>query len=169
MGLEIMAIAQIAGLVIGAGGAAMSYSAQREQSAATKEAEQLRKAQMELEGQRKRREILRKVQMAQATGLTRTTGQTGSAATGSSALAGTYAQEQSFGQRELGQLGASLDIGRSIFDANARASDAATGQALGRGMQTIGGALIDRSKDLGQLGGTLFGTYDPWNTSVRSA
>lgn len=163
MGLELMAAVQIAGVAIGAGGAAAQYVGSQQQASASKEAEAARRSKMELEGMRQRREILRRAQIAQSTALTRTTAQTGSAATsGSSALPGSYGQITAQGNEQLGNLGANLDIGNRIFDANSDAADSASISAMGKGFSTIGGALLQNSKAISEIGtSSLFGVNLP--------
>lgn len=175
MGVEIAAGMAIAGAITGAGGSYVQYQGAQKQAGASARAEELRKQQMELESQRKQRQLIREAQKAQATALVRTTAQGSSQQ--SSALGGSYGQIASDLASNLTYENKALNIGRGIFDANAAYANAGATTALGGAISSIGSALIKTSTIGGNIGETLFngkntqysgkgGASDPWWTAT---
>jgi hypothetical protein len=168
IGPELQAAVAVAGLATSALGASKKRSAQQEIAQASRDAENARRAQMELESQRQRRDIIRKAQAAQAQALTSTTTQTGSAATaGSSALPGAQGQIANAESQQVGFLEANTLLGRDVFDANARKAEAEARAAEGAGLMGMGNALVSGAQSISQIGMSLFGNKDPYATATR--
>lgn len=150
MGVEVILTASaIAGTVVAGAGAATQYVGQQQQTEASKRAEAARSAEMELESQRKQRDILRKSLIARSTALVNTTAQ---GAQEGSALPGAYAQIGSQTNQELGASRENLDIGRTIFSANADLAEAQGLTALGKSAVGFGTKLITQSESIGRIG-----------------
>jgi hypothetical protein len=156
----ITAIALIGGLALGAVGAVMQYQGQRRQAEAQERgiraqqrAEASRQRQMEIESQRRRREIIRQGVLArsQATAAAVSSGaQFGSGLPG--ALGG-ITNQQAFNTQGVESAS---QIGGDIFAANqqtlsARRDEARAGGqiAMGSGISSLGGAV---SRGLGAIG-----------------
>ena len=158
-------------------GAKKSAAANKEAVAAQQRAEDARKAQMELDAQRRSREIVRQQQRARSLALTSTTGQ---GAQFGSALGGSYGQIAGQTGVNLTGVGQNLLIGRDIFAANAdlnRAkmsmADAQAYSAFGSGLSSFGGALVRNMGPMSNLfnnffprgggfGGASAMNNDPW-------
>lgn len=137
------------GVALSAAGTITGVIGARKQAKAMAQAEQLRKRQMELESQRSRRETVRKMVAARSVALSNATSQ---GAQGGSGLQGGFAQIASQGTSQLLALNQNTEIGRGIFDANARADRAGGMVATGQGMQSLGGMFMDNANIFGRIG-----------------
>ena len=155
MGLEV--IIPAVGLALSAAGTGISAYGAVAQSSASRRAEGARKSQMELESNRKNREILRRTQVARATALANTTSQTGSSATsGSSALPGAYGEIRSQEDMNRSYNATATERGRDIFAANSDVASAQSISAIGNGVQRFGAAMMTNYRDINQIGTSLF-------------
>lgn len=139
----------LAGLALSGVGAAVQYSGQQKSLKAQKQAEDLRKKQMELDAARQRREIARKAMISRADALSNATNQGASQGSG---LQGGFAQIANEAGRSTVAVNQNEQIGKGIFDANMRdfqgRSQAATGGAIG----DVGGMFLNNSDLLGRVG-----------------
>lgn len=138
------AITSTIGLAIAAAGVGVSVFSAASQAkyakkslAAQREAENLRRQQMNLDAVRRRREIARNAQVAQAQSLTTATNQGAAGSGPEGALAGIAGQANT---ALAGSLQAQ-DLGNRIFDANEKGSYAQAGAAQAGMWGSIGGAL----------------------------
>lgn len=150
-----------AGAITGTIGAFRTAGAQRNIAELEAKIEAQRKQAMELDARRRSIEVVRNQQRASALGLTAATAQ--GAQSAGVAGSGYYGgQAQVLGQSNFNLLGISqnLEIGRNIFDLNAKISkekmniaDSQTLTALGQGLMGFGGALTGNLDKLGNLMG----------------
>jgi len=171
----ISTLIAVAGLAVAAGGAAISYSAAKSQSqanqsaiAAQQEAERQRQLQMNLDAARRKREIIRQSIAARSQALAVTTAQ-GAAGAGGSSLAGAYGSIA--GRTGANWLGVDQNqqIGNAIFSAHQdqlgayqRAAAAGSMVALGQGLGSLGGAMVNNAGTFGKVGiwaGNQVGSY----------
>lgn len=157
----ISTIIAAVGLGIAAAGTAMSIRGQQQQAkyakqslAAQRQAEEIRRQQMNLDAIRRRREIARQSQLAQAQALAIGTAQGTSGSGLEGALAGISGQA---GVATQGSVQAQ-DLGNRIFDANAMASyyqgkgaDAQSFTAIGSSLSSLGGGIIKNQDTIGNL------------------
>lgn len=148
-------MAAISSLLIGIGaalsavGTVVGVVGARKQAKASAQAEELRKRQMELEASRARRETIRKMVAARSVALNNATSQ---GAQGGSGLQGGFAQITSQASSQQLALNQNTEVGRGIFDANARADRAGGMVATGQGMQSLGGMFLDNANIFGRIG-----------------
>lgn len=187
-----MCITAAVGLGLAAVGAATSaYSSYQQNEAnqasiaAQQQAEAIRRRAMEVDNERRRRQYIRESMIARATGLSNATNR---GASQSSAVPGIYGQiggRTAFG---ITGLNDALVTGRGLFDANqdlfaARSAASSAGAVgdLGRGLTSLGGALmsnygaVDRifggpaySQDYGQAVNSGILGAAPWATGNRN-
>lgn len=156
MGIELATALAIGGLAASGAGAYKQYEGAKAQSEASQRAEAARKQQMNLETDRKQREILRQSQLARSIALTRGTEQ-GANEAGGSAIPGAYGQIS--GQETQNRTGVfqAVDIGNSIFQANREFAQAQELSAFGSGLSKLGGALYSNATDISNIGSSLYG------------
>jgi hypothetical protein len=145
----------IEGAVLGSRSASDAARDQRAIAQLDIQADQQRKAAMELSARRQMTENVRNAQMARSMALTNATGQ-GAAYGESSGLRGGYASIS--GQAGVNQQGISqnLQIGENLFDINAQVDAAKmelakdqSGEAMAQGIASLGGSI---GKSLGPIG-----------------
>lgn len=147
-------LAGLAGTAATLAGTALQYSGQKDAQEASKRAEQIRQAQMNVEAARQRRQIVRQAIIARSEALSSATSQ--GAAQGSG-LAGGLGQIQ-------GQSGGSAvattqnqQLGNQIFGANQAIARGESRSALGSGISSLGGALVKNQDAIGRLGAYSIG------------
>ncbi len=161
----ISTLIAVAGLAVAGAGAVMSYSSAKQQAsanqqaiAAQQETERQRQLQMNLDAARRKREVLRQSAAARSQALAVTTAQ-GAAGAGGSSLAGAYGSIA--GRTGVNWLGVDQNqqIGNAIFashqaqlGAYSRAAAAGSGMALGAGLSSLGGALVNNAGTFGKVG-----------------
>jgi hypothetical protein len=155
MGFDPISVALIGGLVISGAGAGISYKASQDQSQASRRAEQARKQQAALDAERRRREIIRNAQLAQATRATNLT--SAGVSLDSSASAGAYGQIAGAQGSQINDLSQNLSLGYQVFDANMAYARAGAFGALGSGLSQFGSQLMSSSAPLARVGSDLFG------------
>lgn len=153
----LSAAASIGGLALQAVGTGVQMDAANKQTEASVRAERLRQQQMNLESMRQRRQAVRNTIKARAVALSAGTSQ---GATGSSGLAGGLSQISNQGAENVSGVSKAQEIGTSIFDANASYAQAGGQLALGQGLSSLGGALVNNAQQIGQIG-TFFSTPKP--------
>jgi hypothetical protein len=151
------------GLGIAAAGTYVQYDASQDQRAAAQQSigiqqrqESLRRKQMKLEADRRRREVVRNAVQQRAYALASTTA-TGAA--GSSAQEGAFGQVSSRAATNIAGINANEAAGEKMFGLNQdllgsyrAAADATANAALGTGMTTLGNALITNAEPIGRIG-----------------
>jgi mannitol-specific phosphotransferase system IIBC component len=120
------------GLALGAAGAATQYLGNRRVAKASKQQERVRQKQMNLDIARKRREAIRKMLVARATGVSNAANQ--GASLSDSAVQGGISQAVQSANISSSELSQNADLGGQMFSANAL-------EASGRGLSSFGGAL----------------------------
>jgi hypothetical protein len=152
----ISAAASIGGLALQAAGTAVQMDAAKKQTDASVRAERLRERQMNLESMRQRRQAVRNAIKARSVALSSATSQ-GATGTGSSGIAGGLGQIASQGADNVRSVNNAQEIGKGIFDANADYATAGGQMAMGQGLSSLGGALVNNAGQIGQIG-TFFGS-----------
>lgn len=153
---EVAGGVAVAGAYLGAAGTATSMYGSYAQHEASVKAEGLRERQMQLQNQREQREIIRRAQVAQATSLTNTSS-AGTGYQGSSALPGAFGQIQGHENQQILASEQNLAIGEGLFKTNVQEADAKMISGIGTGASNLGGALLNRSMEVGRL----FGDANP--------
>ncbi len=152
----------VAGIGLSAAGAYENYQGAKGQAAASKQMAELemrqeavRKQAMELQAKRQSMEVVRNAQRARSLALTNATAQ---GANQGSGLVGGYGQIS--GQTGVNLLGISqnLSFGAQMFDLNAQISqqkmayaDAGSKMALGSGLSSLGGTLLNNLRAINSL------------------
>jgi hypothetical protein len=169
--MTAIAIASATAAVVGAGtaiyGMAQQKKASEQQAAyqsqaidAQKRAEASRKQAMDLDANRRRREMVRNQIAANAQAQTVATNQGAGLGSG---LPGAYGGIS--GRSGVNELGVNQNqqIGGEIFDANSAASDAYRGAAMAgsrastaAGMTSLGSMMLTNSDTIGKVGGFFF-------------
>lgn len=150
------------GVAAAVAGTGMQFMAQQRQAqankqmiAAQRDAERQRQLAMNLDAQRRRREVIRQAQVAQSNAQAVATNQGAGQSTGLPGALGAIS-----GQTGVNALGISQnqEIGNNIFAANARQSlaqedsnSAASFGALGGGISSLGGAMVKNSGTIDKL------------------
>lgn len=146
---------QAVGMFNSVSAASQQSEAQMRSIALQQKVEAQRQKAMELDARRKQMELLRNAQKARALALTNATSQGAGQGSG---LQGGYGQISGDAGNTLGGINQNLDIGRSIFGLNSQISQenlnlAKAGQqaALGQGLSSFGGSLINSAGTFGKL------------------
>jgi hypothetical protein len=139
------------GSVASAGGQAY-FS--HEASQASNRAEQLRKQQMQLEADRKRRETIRQAIVAQSLATARQTAQ--GVSQGSSVIGGAFGQIAGVEGRDINFTTQSEQIGSGIFAANADQTSASSYASLFQQTGNLSTALFTNAEKIGRIGTNLF-------------
>lgn len=157
--------ASIAGTVVAYQGAQKQAKAQKQALSHQMRAEELRKRQMELDSTRKQRQIIRESQQARAKALAVATAQGSADSTG---IQGAYGQIS--GQSGVNALGVqqNTEIGAGIFEqnrlttmANIRGAAGASTMAMGQGLSSLGGSLVNNAGAIGRIGSFMTGGRIP--------
>lgn len=146
-------LAGAVGTIGGLAGTALQMSGANKAAAAQQTAEDMRKAQMDLEATRSRRQIMRQALVARSEALSNATAQ--GAAQGSG-LAGGLAQIQNEAGTSTLAVNQNQDTGNQMFGVNRRIAQAQTQQSTGSGISSLGGALVKNQQEIGRLGAYLF-------------
>lgn len=170
MGIESIGLAiGIGGLATQGVSAVMQYDARKDATAASQRAERLREQQMQLETQRKQREIIRQQQNARALALSRSVGQgAGQGEDASSSLFGAYGQIAGAAGRASNTEEQNMDIGAGIFSANRDLAKAQGDIATWEGVGKFGSSLVSNSQMIGKVGNSLFGSDTNYGATPRT-
>lgn len=147
----------VAGLSLSAASAGSQYYQQSKAADAQREQEKLREKQMNLEADRQRREIIRRTQISQATGINLLGGSGASVDGATSALSGIIGQNTGNQGYSLNAVEQNTDIGTALFASNATESQANSTASLFANIGNFGNTLADNNSQIGRLGATLFG------------
>jgi hypothetical protein len=170
-----------AGVAVAAGGAVMSYQASQrqnefQQQAITQqqEVERQRQLQMNLDASRRKREIIRSSIAARSASLAQTTAQ-GAAGPGGSSLAGAYGSIAGRTGVNWNGVDQNQQIGNSIFGAHQAQfqayrgmADAQSYGAIGSGLSSLGGAMVQNAGIIGKVG-SYFGSRGSSHNSGNGA
>ena len=170
MGIETIALAVgIGGLATQGVSAVMQADARKDATAASRRAERLREQQMQLESQRKQRELIRQEQNARDIALSRSVAQgAGQGDQASSSLFGAYGQIQGALGRASNTEEQNLDIGAGIFSANRDLASAQGDVATWEGVGKFGQSLVSNSQMIGKIGNNLFGESTNYGATPRT-
>lgn len=138
------------GLAIGAFGAYKQYTAQQDAAKASKKAEKLRETQMNLDAQRRRREVIRKMIAERAASRANAAAQ-GASGSDSSVIGG-QAQAVNTGAYNVNAINQSQEVGQGIFAANAQYADAYARAGFGEAISGFGGKIFDNSEMISRVG-----------------
>lgn len=142
-----MAVAGVAAL-LSLAGTGMQVYGQMQQAEAAKDAEKMRRRQMNLEAVRAKREQIRRSQVARAEATANAVTQ---GAQFSSALEGGKAQIANEAGRNMVAIEQDRKLGANIFKANERAAEAGKWVAIGGGISSLGGAVSSMSGTITRL------------------
>lgn len=154
------------GLALGAAGTAIQMNGQRQAAHANQDAmqeqqnlERQKQQQMELDAQRRKRDMVRQQLAARSAALAATTAQTGSSATTSSALPGAYGSIAGQTNENMLGLNQNLQIGRNMFAINSNMLDdyrsAASYSSManfGGGLASLGGSILHNMDNINRFG-----------------
>ncbi len=149
----ISATAATVGTLISAAGTVGSLYATNEMAAASKEAEALRKKQMELDNRRRINQLVRESQANRARAISAATVR---GALESSALEGGLGSISSQASQNINAQMENYNIGSQLFDVNARYSEAKGMASNFSAAQDFGKTLFNNSEKIGTIGETLF-------------
>lgn len=148
------------------------YKQQQAMAAAQRNAEALRKKQMQLELNNQAVNKIREAQMARSQNLVKGTNQLGSGAPFGSAIANSNSSVESALGYQLDTTGQAGSIGYGIFAANASYSDAKTSAGIFSGISSLGQTTLGNLAPIERVGNYITGgAFQPWDTatSVYSA
>lgn len=160
----VSTIAAVAAIV----GTVNNAKSQKKVAAASRRAESARLRQMNLETQRKQRDIFRQQMRARSVALANTTNQ-GASAEGSSALPGGFGQISGEGGRQSLALAENQAIGSEIFSAHAAMASAQGDAATWQGVSSIGQNIFAHSQAIGRIGNTMATGEGGWFTQTRNS
>lgn len=141
------------GTLAGIGGTLAQVSGANKAAKGAERAEELRKAQMDIEATRSRRQIMRQALVARSDALSNATSQ--GAALGSG-LAGGLAQVNNEAGVATTASNQNQALGTQMFGINRSIARAQTQQSTGQGISSLGGALVKNQQEIGRLGAYLF-------------
>lgn len=142
------------GLAAGLAGTAVQYMGQKTAQKGAERAERLREAQMNLDNQRSRRQIIRQAVAARATSLSNSTSQ--GAQESSGGIGGQQQITSEAGQSILSN-NQNQQLGQGMFAANRQISAGNSQASLGSGISSLGGSLVNNSEMIGRIGQYAFG------------
>lgn len=149
----IYAAVAVAGLVTSYFGKKKEKAGVRQQSAASIRAENARERQMELEGIRSQREVMRRTMVA------RSMANVNAASKGAmqgSGIQGGYGQIQNAGGRQINEIQQNLGIGRDIFSANRDLARAQEKTAEGKATYGLGMDIFKSADPISRIIPSVF-------------
>jgi len=152
-----MSVVGAIGLAISAAGTVIGYSSQQkmiaEQTAASKKAENSREQQMQLDSSNRRRQSVREAIVARSMGLA---AGTNAGAGQGSGVAAALGQATAQGAENQQVVNSSQILGSRVFAANRDYFNATqkgqAGMALGEGLSSLGGAIVNNAGTINQMG-----------------
>lgn len=142
------------GLAAGLAGTAVQYVGQKQAQKGAEKAERLREAQMNLDNQRSRRQIIRQAVSARAASLS---GATAQGAQDSSGLVGGQQQITSEAGQSILSNRQNQQLGQGMFSANRQISAGNSLASAGSGISSLGGAFVQNSETIGRIGNYFTG------------
>lgn len=159
-GLTLGGVVGAAGLAASGYGAYAQYTAGKQQAAAQRRAEALRRKQTQLELNNSYLNSVRSAQAARAQNLVRGTSQLGSGAPFGSALANSSSAVESALGYQVDTTGQAGSIGFGIFDANAQYSAASTQKSIASGISNLGASVLGNLGGIERVGSYISGQYN---------
>lgn len=150
----ISGLAGLAGTAATLAGTAMQFKGQSDAAEGERRAERIRQAQMNVEAQRQRRQIVRQAVIARAEAQSNATAQ--GAAQGSG-LAGGLGQIQGQSGTAAADVNQNQQLGTQMFGANRAIARGQTTASFGSGISSLGGALVKNQDAIGRLGAYSIG------------
>lgn len=141
------------GLAIAGAGAATTYVGQKKAAKASQQQEIIRKKQMNLDFARKRREAIRRMLIARATGISNATNQ--GAAIGDSAVQGGISQAVQTANVSGSELSQNADLGAQMFNANAMEANGRGTASFGGALSSWGSGMIQNSTQISRVGASF--------------
>lgn len=159
--------AAVAGAATAGYGAVQQQQAQSDASRASREAERIRRQQLELDNRRRMSQIIRETQANRARSIASATAR---GAQDSSALEGGLSSILSQGGANFLAQGENVALGRQMFDANADFSEARGRAQTAGAIGDFGRSLFANSEAIGRVGSNMLGPrIGTWETrSYRS-
>lgn len=145
----ITAIVAAVGVAASVAGTVMGVVAQNKQAGAQEKAEKLREQQMNLEAERKQRQIRREQIIARSQAVSNATAQGAGEGTG---LQGAFGQISQVAGSQSVATEQNRQIGAGIFQANAEGARAGGMAATAQGINSLGGAIISNYGTFGRVG-----------------
>lgn len=150
----ITSIVAAVGVAASVAGTVMGVVAQNKVAGAQEKAEKLREQQMNLEAERKQRQIRREQIVARSQALSNATSQGAGEGTG---LQGAYGQISQVSNSQAQATEQNRQIGSGIFQANAEAARAGGAAATAGGISSLGSAIIQNYGTFGRVGAYVSG------------
>lgn len=165
-----MSLVGVIGLGLSIAGGVIQYSAQqrmvKQQEIASKQAENARQQQAQLQAQNERRQAIRQAAIARAQSLNAGVSQGAQYGTG---VAGGIAQGVNQGAENQYITNSSEVLGNRVFAANRAYFEATSrgqaGMALGQGISSLGGAIVNNAGTINRLG--TYYTQRPSNSNLN--
>lgn len=151
--MGLMTAIAVAGLAISAAGAVGQANAKKDASKASREAEDIRRREMELENRRRMTQLIRTAATARAQSIASASAR---GATFSSLAEGGLGSIQSQAGANVNAQAENVSLGREMFAANSSLAEAQGEAALYGSVQDFGKTLFTNSEKLGNIGTTLF-------------
>jgi hypothetical protein len=146
----------VGSLALTAAGTGIAVKGQMGMSAAQKKGEKLRKAQMDLDASRQRREAIRQGIVARSQALYNANAQ---GAEGGSGLPGGYGQVTGETGRQVQAVNQNQQIGAGIFAANRDYYSQSSVASFGQGMVSLGGTILNNLGPMTRLGNYAAGGF----------
>lgn len=150
----IYAAVAIGGLVTSYFGKKDEKAGIKAQTAASIRAENARERQMELEGIRSQREVMRRSMVARSMANVNAASK---GAMSGSGLQGGYGQISNAGSRQINEIQQNLSVGRDIFSANRDLARAQEKTAEGKALYGLGMDIFKSAEPIAKVGTSLFG------------
>lgn len=145
----IFAISSILGLGANLIGQSKTAEANEKASAESKKLESIRRQEAKLDDQRRRREIIRRSQIARSNALTAAAGQ---GVLSSSGAAGAIGQATNQGATQFNEQNQAYQLGGQAFSANAGIAAAGAEGAAGQAISGFGQTLFNNARQIAQVG-----------------
>ena len=146
------------GLALTAIGVGVSAYSAVQSADASKDAEEARKQQMNLDAARRRRQAIREAQIARASAISNAAAQ---GASEGSAVQGGVAAISGNAAESIVNTNQNVQLGNQIYDANGRRASAESVGAIGSGMQQFGSMITQNADKIRKLPSGLKGVLDP--------
>jgi len=146
------------GLALTAIGVGVSAYSAVQSADASKDAEEARRKQMDLDAARRRRQAIREAQIARATSVSNAAAQ---GASEGSAVQGGVAAISGNAAESIVNTNQNVQMGNAIFDANGRRANAESIGAIGSGVQQFGSMITQNADKIRKLPSGLKGVLDP--------
>lgn len=151
--MGLMTAIAVGGIAIAGAGAIGQNKARKEASQASKQAEELRRKEMELENRRRMTQLIRSAAIARARSIASASA---AGATFSSLAEGGLGSIQSQAGANVEAQATNVSLGRQMFEANANLAEAQGEAAVWSSVTDFGKTLFANSEPISNIGKTLF-------------